>query len=213
MSARREAPGNFDGVARAYRWLEYMTFARALERCRFAFIPALADRRKALIFGDGDGRFTSRLTAAAPELSADCVDASERMLELLRVRAPRARTHLADARDFSPPGAGYDLVATHFFLDCLTTEEVAALAERLNPSLSEQAVWVVSEFSIASGFWAMPSAALVRALYLAFRILTGLRTTRLPDHGAALRAAGWRLSDERRLLGGMLRAEFWRRAA
>ena len=81
---------NFDPLARPYRWLEYATFGRALERCRFHFLPALTGARRALVLGDGDGRFLARLLRANPELEADVVDCSPAMLRLLQ-RTAQAR--------------------------------------------------------------------------------------------------------------------------
>ncbi|HKO17827.1 MAG TPA: methyltransferase, partial [Acidobacteriaceae bacterium] len=134
---------SFDVIAKPYRWLEYLTFGRALSRCRSYFLPALAGSRRALILGDGDGRFTARLLAANPHLEADAVDFSPTMLALVTRRAHSAHptasgrlsTHIADARHFSP-GGPYDLVIAHFFLDCLTQPDLDALASRLRPHLT-----------------------------------------------------------------------------
>ncbi len=81
-----DRPPRFDRVARLYRVLEYLSFGPMLERCRFHHLPALAaaDCSRALILGDGDGRFLARLLAACPELSAQAVDASPAMLRLLQ---------------------------------------------------------------------------------------------------------------------------------
>jgi hypothetical protein len=57
-----------------------------------------------------------------------------------------------------------------------------------------------------------PAWALVRGLYLAFRVLTGLRVTRLPDYAAALEACGFELAAERRFLSGLLVAQVFRKA-
>lgn len=201
---------DFDLLARAYRWLEYATFGPFLERCRFEFLRALGDRRRALILGDGDGRFTARLMREVPDLEADCVDASAGMLELLKSRAPRARVQRTDIRGFTPSRAGYDLVATHFFLDCLSQTETAALIARLKPSLAPGALWVVSEFAVPQHGPMRPAAcALIAALYRAFRLLTGLRADRVPDYAAALAAAGFRPLSVRTRLWGLLRAELW----
>jgi hypothetical protein len=51
----------------------------------------------------------------------------------------------------------------------------------------------------------------VGGLYLAFGLLTGLRTRRLPDHGRVMRESGWRLEDRRTLLLGLLASERWLR--
>ncbi len=209
-AAGEDEAADFDGLARAYRWLEYATFGPILERCRFEHLPSLRDRRRALILGDGDGRFTAQLMAEAPALEADCVDASAGMLGLLKQRAPRARVQRADIRRLTPAGVGYDLVATHFFLDCLTQEETRALIARVAPRLAPGALWVVSEFAVPERGALRPTArALIAALYRAFRLLTGLRVDRVPDYASALSALGFRPMAVRARLWGLLRSELW----
>ena len=207
---------SFDLIAKPYRWLEYLTFGLALTRCRNHFLPALTDRRHALILGDGDGRFTAGLLASNSHLEADAVDLSPAMLALLRRRVAaahptahsRLRTHLADARTFVPTGP-YDLVVTHFFLDCLTQHELDSFAFCLRPHLTPNALWLVSDFRIPAGSMHLPARALVRSLYFGFRILTGLRTTRLPNHAAALAAAGLTCTAQHISLAGLLTSELW----
>jgi SAM-dependent methyltransferase len=214
---------NFDPIARPYRWMEYLSFGRALERCRFHFLPALGDRRRALVLGDGDGRFLARLLAANPNLHADAVDISPAMLELLTRRAAvavpdtatRLRSHRVNALDFTPehdntaPEASYDLIVTHFFLDCLNQPEVDALVQRLARHTAPGAVWLISEFRIPGGAMHWPARAMVRLLYFGFRLLTGLRTSRLPDYASALGAAGFISAAQRLSLAGLLSTELW----
>jgi cyclopropane fatty-acyl-phospholipid synthase-like methyltransferase len=207
---------SFDRVARPYRWLEYLSFGRALVRCRNHFVPQLSGCEHALVFGDGDGRFLAKLMAANQELRADAVDLSPGMLRLLASRvaaahatAPcRLRTHLADAREFAPAST-YDLIITHFFLDCLTQPELDRLALRIAPHLTPGVLWVVSDFRIPAGRFRLPATAIVRLLYFGFRVLTGLRTTHLPDHEAALTAAGLVRVAQHLSLAGCLTTELW----
>lgn len=208
---RRESSANFDSVARPYRWMEYLTFGRSLERCRTHFLPRLADRRSALVLGDGDGRFLAALLAANSDLNADAVDTSAAMLRLLKRRAnvgARLRTHHTSALDFAPERR-YDLVVTNFFLDCLTQPEVCRLSAQLAQHLEPRALWLVSDFQIPTGPMRWPAWAIVRLLYLGFRILAGLRTTELPDHAAALTAAGLSRVAEHRSLAGLLITQLW----
>ena len=209
------APPNFDRLAGIYRWLEWLSFGPWLSRCRRIFLERIGDRRRALVIGDGDGRFTSQLLRANLRIEVDAVDASPAMLQALVRRAglhhTRIRTYLVDARRWQPPeDRGYDLVATHFFLDCLETAEIGRLAENLRPSLVPGTLWVVSEFSIPPGcFGRQVAEPLVAFLYAAFAVLTGLAVRCLPDRGAALRGAGFRLVESRALLRGLLVAELW----
>ena len=210
------APPNFNRLARAYRWMEYLSFGPLLQRCRCHFLPRLAaaELRTALVLGDGDGRFTARLLAASPGIHVDAVDASTAMLRQLESRTLglSVTTHCADARLWHPDRTGYDLVATHFFLDCLTTTEVASLVQRLTPATAENAHWLVSEFAQpTTAFGRLVAAPLVALLYKAFRGLTGLEPQTLPQHRLALSQAGWRLEADRPRLFGMLVSELWRR--
>jgi len=206
---------DFDRIARAYRWLEYFSFGRMLERCRYYRLGQIAGRRQALVIGDGDGRFAAELMRREQRIEVEAVDASPGMLRLLEQRAAavgagnRLTMRCEDARGFSPSG-DYDLVATHFFLDCLSTTEIVALAERIRPRLAGQAIWVVSDFGIPRGVASLPARAIVSFLYLVFGILTGLERRKLPRHGDALQEAGFSLAERKTWLGGLLFSEVWR---
>jgi SAM-dependent methyltransferase len=221
---------SFDRLARPYRWLEYLSFGRTLERCRFSLLSELSGARRVLLYGDGDGRFLRELLLRYPALEldvldldalevdaleVDTVDSSAAMLRAAEARLPaasrsRVRFHHADARTFTPTGAPYDLVVTHFFFDCFTPDELRALIGRIRPHLAPQARWLVSEFAIPRGRFAGFAGRLVVALlYFAFRLLTGLRVTRLPDYPALLAANGFALLRCKTLLRGLLRSELW----
>jgi SAM-dependent methyltransferase len=207
---------NFNRIARPYRWLEYLTLGTALENCRAHYLPQLLDRRRAVVLGDGDGRFLAQLLASNPDLHADAIDTSTTMLQLLRQRceaatpnaATRLRTHHADAITV-PLEDSYDLVVTHFFLDCLTQPDLDTLITHINPSLTPGALWLVSDFRIPNGLMRLPARLLVRSLYLAFRLLTGLRTTHLPDYATPLTQAGLTRIAHQHRLAGLLTTELW----
>jgi SAM-dependent methyltransferase len=209
----RGAP-NFDGVAHHYRWMELVTFGPWLQHCRRAFLGDLAGCRRAAVLGDGDGRFAAQLLRDHSTIEIDAVDASAAMLRTLLQRAgtSAARVHVdcADARTWQPANPPYDLVVTHFFLDCLNADEVRNLAERLHEALPPSGLWVVSEFAIPAGaFGRWVARPVVWTLYRAFALLTGLAVRNLPDHAAALRAAGFTLRQRRSFLRGLLTAELW----
>jgi SAM-dependent methyltransferase len=215
-----QATPNFDRIAGVYRWMEFATFGPWLQWCRCAFLNELILHQRALVLGDGDGRFTARLLRINPAISVDAVDASPAMLRaLLRRAGPskyRVRPHIVDARlaqssNFSrEESSKIDLVATHFFLDCLTTPEIESLANNLRQSLANDAVWVVSEFAIPSGWFGRFIAwPLVSMLYSIFGWLTGLSVRQLPDYHSALRNAGFTRLRSRSWLHGLLVSELW----
>jgi ubiquinone/menaquinone biosynthesis C-methylase UbiE len=209
----------FDRLAKPYRWMEYLTFGPALERCRFRFLPQLTNVERALVLGDGDGRFSAQLLHTAPAARVKAVDGSAAMLAELRARcaaigmADRVETFEADLSQGLPAPLkedSFDLVTTHFFLDCLTTAQTELLVAETTPLLRAGGCWIVSEFAVpASGAMRWPAALVVRSLYLGFRLLTGLRTQQLPDYRTVLQHNGLILREERSALGGLLISELW----
>lgn len=212
------APPNFNRLSHLYRWMELASFGPFLAQTRFTFLTQTTASTRALVLGDGDGRFTARLLRANPSIQIDAVDASPAMLHALLRRAgpyaDRVRTHRADARHFQPPNrpanTQFDLIVTHFFLDCLSTAEIQSLALTLRAAASPNAQWLVSEFAVPPTLYGRFIAApIVAVLYRAFGLLTGLSIRALPDHPSALRHAGFTLQAHRSRLAGLLISQLW----
>lgn len=194
---------NCDGIARWYRWIEYAGFGRALERRRQAFLSDVSDVRRVLALGDGDGRALAALLAAAPDVCVDYIDVSARMLELARTRAggEHVNYRCEDARTARLAEVEYDLIVTHFFLDCFDETDLEPLIVRLASAATPRARWLISEFR--GNGW------LVRGLYVFFRITTGLRTRRLVDHHPLLKRHGFRMVSHEDSWRGLLTSELW----
>ncbi|MGH9592066.1 MAG: class I SAM-dependent methyltransferase [Bryobacteraceae bacterium] len=205
---------NCDGIARWYRWLEYFGFGRELERRRFHFLAGLGDAKRVLALGEGDGRFLARLAEQNPGAAIDCVDASARMLALARGRTLGSHVNfqLADIRLMPLPCSEYDLVVTHFLLDCFEEADLRAVAARVAAAAQPGARWVVSEFrQPANGWRAAWARSWLVLLYWFFRATTGLTTRALVDHHPILESFGFRLERQRTSRFGLLTSELWQR--
>ncbi|HEX6497129.1 MAG TPA: class I SAM-dependent methyltransferase [Acidobacteriaceae bacterium] len=214
------APAHFGRLAGAYRWMEYLSFGSYLQQCSRLRLREMAGCRRALVYGDGDGRFLAELVRRVPQIQVAAIDASGEMLRRAATRLPDnadVRLVQADALAYTVaalPEAPFDLIVSHFFLDCFNEEELATLLAGVNAAAKEGAIWVVSDFAIPPKPVARQLGRLiVSGLYLAFGLLTGLRARRLPDHTRVMCEAGWRLEDRRTLLLGLLMSERWRRFA
>ncbi len=208
---------NFDRVARIYRACEYLALGRLLERIRFCRIGEVAHCRRALVLGDGDGRFIAKLLAASPRMEIHAVDGSAGMLKLARGRvqaagaASRASFEQADLRAWRPAGS-FELVTTHFVLDCFTNAELEAFLPRTAAVLEPGGLWLHSDFRLPGNrAWRPFARAYIAALYAAFRVLTGIRVRSLPDDARALRKCGLVRIRQRDYLGGMLVSELWQK--
>jgi ubiquinone/menaquinone biosynthesis C-methylase UbiE len=204
---------NFDRVARPYRWLEYLSFGPWLARCRSAQLAHLTTARRALLLGDGDGRFLAHLLAVNPTVTADVVDSSRSMLMLLQRRLRGEHHHIclhhADALTWNPTGS-YDLIVSHFFLDCFFPHQLEQLFDSVLPHARPGAQWVISEFAIPTNpFAAYFARAIISCLYRAFGWTTGLRVRALPDYASALLRRGSLPIHDRRYLAGLLCSQLW----
>ncbi len=205
---------NCDRIARCYLTFEYLAFGRALNRRRLAFLDEMSAAHSVLILGDGDGRFTAEFVKRNPRAQVESIDSSTRMIEIAKRRAgdyaANVNFRVGDARTMPLQGK-YDLVVTHFFLDCFTDEELETLAVRVAEHCEPAAAWVISEFGLPeSGLARVAARLLIRCLYFCFRLATGLKVNRLSDYGSLLTRLGFSLAERRTAFRGLLVSEMRR---
>jgi SAM-dependent methyltransferase len=202
---------NCDSIAPHYWWIERLGMGRTLERRRRWFLPEIGNARRALVLGDGDGRFLKQLLRRNSVVRADYVDLSGRMLALARQKAgaERVKYQRADARTAEFGQDEYDLVTTHFFFDCFNANDLDTLIGRVANAARPGAQWIVSEFRTPN----VLARLLVSALYLFFRATTGLETRKLVDHRPILQSRGFELISVSQSRGGIVVSELWERGS
>jgi len=212
---------SFDRLAPHYGWLETAAFGGALQRSRTCWIESLSAPKSALVVGEGNGRFLCELVKAHPGTSIDCVDASPRMLERARNRLVRSSPASAenvrflreDVRSWVP-ARSYDLVVTHFVLDCFRHEDVRRIVEVLARAAAPGAEWLLSEFTVPERGWSRLAArALIAVMYALFRVTAGIEAKTLVDPTPYLRQNGFVRASSRANFAGMVRADLWARNA
>jgi ubiquinone/menaquinone biosynthesis C-methylase UbiE len=205
---------SFDLVAPHYRWLEKIAFGNALQRARTCWIDTIARPKRTLIVGEGDGRFLCELVRGYPKIDVDCIDASEAMLQLARARLRRmypesfSRVHFIheDILKWSPRKS-YDLLVTHFFLDCFPGKELQAIITKLASAAEPGAVWLIADFTIPRKRFAQAHARLwLRMMYAFFRATTGIAAKELVDPIPYLDGYGFTRASESLSRGSMLRS-------
>jgi ubiquinone/menaquinone biosynthesis C-methylase UbiE len=212
-------PG-FDLLAPHYPWLEKFLAGSRLQRCRTAWFGELGGARRMLIAGVGHGPALVDLLRRHPTLEVTCVDASARMLAVARRQVQRAglgRARLefihASLLEWSPPAGRFDVIATHFFLDCFAPAQLAAVIAALGRAATPDARWIVSDFAVPARGPARWRAQAVHAImYGFFRVVTRLGARRLTPPDDLLAQHGF---DRRRRVTyewGLLHADLWARS-
>ena len=124
-----------------------------LQRCRTSFLAETAGCRRALLLGEGPGRFLVELLRANPRVEVTCVERSPRMIEeaLRQVKRnglddARVRFEQRDALTWQPQPGVFDLVVTHFFLDCFRRDELEGLVAKVAASTDGRSALAVGRF-------------------------------------------------------------------
>lgn len=217
--SRRPRP-DYDRVARWFRPLELGLFGRSLARTRSAFLDRIEAPRRALLLGEGDGRFVVELLERFESMRVDVIEGSSKMIELARRRVEHARVERDsdavrwlhdDIRTAEMPGGPYDLIVSNFVLDCLDEREIETLVERVTANAGPRATWLIADFrEPSSGVLAILRARVWLAfLYAFFGLVARQSVRRLVDPAPVLRTCGWRLEANKRYRLGLLEASCW----
>lgn len=208
---------SFDRLAPGYRAMEAVLAGGLLQRCRTAYLSEAGGRKRALLLGEGPGRFLVELLKVNPAIEVVCVEGSSRMILEAKRRlrragySPDAVVFLhGDALDWRAGGRSFDLIASHFFLDCFRPEELERLIPRVAEGAARDARWLVADFCVPDAGWRRWRAKLIHAaMYAFFRRATGLSATRLTPPDGFLEAVGFRLGQRSRFNLGLLQSDVW----
>ena len=106
---------------------------------------------------------------------------------------------------------GFDAIVSHFFLDCFTAEELAAIVRRVADWSAPGALWVVSDFRVPDRGWRRRRAQAIHALmYTALRYVTRISARAVSPPDASLARAGFALISRHVSNQGLLHADLWR---
>ena len=212
---KMEASG-FCRLARVYRLLETLTFGETLQCARVACLSLLADAEEILVLGEGDGRFLYALLAANPSCRVTVVDRSPVMLAFARrrlvpVQQNRVDFRLEDATRMNFPRGFFDVVVTHFFLDCFTRETLMHLVPQLARCLCPGGRWLLADFvePRGEGGGARFQYFALRMLYALFRSTCGIEARRVFDPRGMLLSQGLRETDRNIFAWGWIDSSMW----
>ena len=213
------ATAEFDHLARHYDWMEGLLAGGKLERCRNAFWNDIPSLGHALLVGEGHGKFLAALLKRDPSVQVTYVDASAKMLEvarerLLRAALPVARVEFIQAElpAWDPPNERYDLIATHFFLDCFPRDQLGHVIRSLHKAARLGGYLLMSDFQIPpAGLRRIRAQIIHWLMYRFFRVVTKLPASAFVSPQPFLRQAGFIRVRRAEFDRGLLCAELWKR--
>ena len=205
---------DFDRLAPFYRAMELLVAGGKLQRCRVRFLAEIPPPRAILIVGEGHGRFLPECVRRFPQAHITVIDSSRKMLAIARSKTASDRVDFihADILELIGPSARYDLVVTHFFLDCFPADQLTEVVAKLGKMATPAAHWLLADFEIAAaGAARWRSRAIVATLYGFFRSVTGIRAAHLVPPDSDLENAGFTRHRRETSDWGLLKSEWWHR--
>jgi ubiquinone/menaquinone biosynthesis C-methylase UbiE len=208
---------NFDRLAPHYRWMEVVLAGQKMQQCRVAWLDEVRSKRNILLVGEGNGRFLTACAQAMPDAELTYVDASRAMLTQAERRWSKTAPNKqkvnflhATLPEWTPPPGAFDLIATHFFLDCFQASELERIAANLAQAAAPGACWLISDFNEPAGGYRRWRAKMVLAsAYAFFRVTTQLPATRLCPYEHLMTRQGFRLKRHLKADWDLLRSELW----
>lgn len=210
---------SFDRLAPIYRTLEGVLAGGILQRCRTAHMAETVGRQRAVLMGEGPGRFLAAMLRATPRIEVTVVEKSPRMIREARSRiqkegldASRVDFQAVDASTWNPPVQSFDLIVTHFFLDCFSPDDLEDIIGKLAGSATTDARWLLGDFCIPERGWRRFRARVIHsAMYTFFRTATGITAKQVTSPDPILRGKGFRLISRRLFNRDLIHSDLWAR--
>lgn len=210
---------SFDRLAGHYRWMEAVLVGDLLQRARTQWLSAVQNPRRVLLAGEGPGRMLVACAAAWPRSHFTVVDQSSAMLARARqhwsVRTGKLQVEFrqADLRARWPEPGDFDLIITHFFLDCFNPDELTMVIANLAGAATSRAAWLITDFQVPPRGWRRIRARLILCLaYRFFRLATDISARAITPPDSRLVATGFNLRRRELLNFDLLHADLWARS-
>ena len=185
---------NYDPVARYYDFLSWLVFGQAEINAQIELLGYLAPGSRMLIVGGGTGWILEKIAAVHPSgLHITYVESSPRMMEQSRKRNcghNPVEFVLLPIEEFVAP-APFDCILTGFVFDNFSAEKARAVVRQLDPLLREGGYWLYADFYLPKQKRKLWKAVLLRAMYIAARIICKVEASKLPDMEAIFGEVGY----------------------
>lgn len=196
----KEETDAYRRVAPFYSALSRLVFGDQLKQSKTIFLKELS-AKKILIIGGGDGLDYEEIHE---DMSGEFWELSVSMLGQAKKNLGNSRLsfHLGNFKS----NQKFDLICLPFVLDTLPDEELERFLFSFKKNLNPDAKVFMSDFFEPVSF---RQKALHQLMIGFFRLSTGHRRKDIPDYELAFGKAGFKLSQEKKLLKGWVRAQLW----
>jgi ubiquinone/menaquinone biosynthesis C-methylase UbiE len=211
-------PSGYDRITAFYDAFACIFSLNRINTSQVAFISHLTTQKRALIIGGGTGYFLQKLLIQNKEIQIVYVEVSENMIEYAKKRILQNCPNGINRVTFICKGIedfewqAYDLIVCNYILDLFENTFVEDLAEKFKNNLTKKGILYVTDFRISESSSLMKWCTKLglAILYQFFRWATQLKTNTLPDTENILLKKGFRVSNSKLFLKGILMCRLYK---
>ncbi|TRX53673.1 methyltransferase [Fulvivirga sp. M361] len=199
--------GDFDFVAPFYDLLARIVFGDALKRSQCYFLNAIKEGDAVLIIGGGTGGILMGLDRLNVPVNVTYVEHSAKMLKISKQhQLKHIEVKFIHGTEANIPKASYDVVITAFFLDVFNAQKLPVIMDQIHQNLTFSGRWLQTDFVKTSKVW---QRIMIRAMYLFFRLATGMEGRRLLNFDEYFDNLGYKKITFKHFYYGMVRTTLY----
>ncbi len=166
----------FNSIAWLYDGLATLFFGNSILKSQTFNLRLVPEGARVLVLGGGTGRWLKELMAQNATCRIDYVEASSAMLKMARRNNNDHRITFIHGTEKDIPGALYDAVILHYFLDMFKENDLHRVINDIVLTLAPGGTVLVADF-VHKKWW---HGLLLSAMYLFFRLGGAIDVNALP---------------------------------
>jgi tRNA (cmo5U34)-methyltransferase len=196
----------YDLLAPLYDALSFIAFGSSLYRAQAQFLNDIPPGSKVLVLGGGTGRWLNEASIRRSNPEITYIDSSYAMLKKAGTNGRGLSVQFVrGTQEFLKGGEDFDVFIAFCFFDLFDIRTLPDVVDRIRRSMKPGASWMVVDF-VNRKWW---HAAMLSTMYVFFRIITGLKNSKLPAWQDVLKAKGLCEKQSRTFYAGFIESGIW----
>lgn len=196
----------FDFLAPVYDSLARLVFGKAMVESQTCFLDRIPAGSEILILGGGTGWLLEKISDQNKSCKILYVDISAEMITRSKQRETNDEIYFVQGTEQAiPKEKKFDVIITNFYFDLFSDKTLMQIVARIDRHTKPTSVWLVTEF-IDVIWW---HRLMLKVMYLFFRMICRIESSRLPQWKTILQANGWNEGGGQLQFKGFINTSFW----
>jgi ubiquinone/menaquinone biosynthesis C-methylase UbiE len=202
---------SYDNVAPYYDFLSRAIYGNAISKANSYLVNFIPPKSTIAIIGGGTGNILKQIATVHPAgLKIFYIDISAKMISLSKHKrvGENEIIFINSAIQDVTLTEDLDVIITPFFFDNFNNSTAREIFYKINPFLKAAGLWLYADFQ-DNGGW---QRSLLKLMYLFFKMVCNIETSRLPDTKTLFLQAGYTIQQQRSFFSDFIYSMVYRRS-